>query len=96
MAPLHQHKNNAMSNESNDKQSTESGGADGKPAVRRSLFHRLNWSGFGLVGVLSLLAALGNDNLRLASGLEYWALVGLLWLFGLAVATFFLIEGRER
>jgi len=34
MAPLYKHKNNAMSNESNDKQSTESGGADGKPAVR--------------------------------------------------------------
>lgn len=35
MAPLHQHQNNAMSNEQNDKQSTESGGAVGKPAVRR-------------------------------------------------------------
>lgn len=34
MAPLHQHQNNAMSNEQNDKQSTEDGGADGNPAVR--------------------------------------------------------------
>lgn len=96
MAPLHKLQLETMSDTINDKQSTEDGGAVGKPAVRRSLFHRLNWSGFWVVAVLSLLAALSNDNLRLASGLEYWALVGLLWLFGLAVATFFLIEGRER
>ena len=35
MAPLHQHKINAMSNRQNDEQSTENGGAIGKPAVRR-------------------------------------------------------------
>ena len=35
MAPIYQHTNNAMSNESNDKQSTGRGGAIGKPAVRR-------------------------------------------------------------
>jgi hypothetical protein len=96
MAPLHQHQNNAMINDQNDKQSTEECGDIGKPAVRRSLFHRLNWPGFWVVAVLSLLAALSNDNLRLASGLEYWALVGLLWLFGVAIATWVLIEGRER
>ena len=46
MAPLHQHQNNAMSNDQNDKQSTESGGADGKPAVMRRLFSCLcRWSG---------------------------------------------------
>lgn len=39
MATPHQHMNNAMSNEQNDKLSTERGGADGKPAVmRRSFF----------------------------------------------------------
>lgn len=63
---------------------------------RHGLFRRLNWSGFWVVAVLSLLAALSNNNIRLASGLEYWALVGLLWLFGLAAATFVLIDGRER
>lgn len=38
MAPLHQHRNNAMNNKQNDKQSTESGGAVGKPAVMRRSF----------------------------------------------------------
>lgn len=85
-----------MSNESNDNVSTENCGAIGKPAVRRSLFHRLNWSGFWVIAVLSLLAALANDNLRLARGMEYVAAVGIVWAFGLAVAAFFLIEGRER
>lgn len=48
MAPLHQQMNNAMSNESNDKQSTESGGTDGKPAVMccavfEDMAKRLSW-----------------------------------------------------
>lgn len=33
MAPLYKHKNNVMSNEKNNKQSTEDGVAVGKPAV---------------------------------------------------------------
>lgn len=36
MAALHQHQNNAMSNEKNYKQSAEDGGAIDKPAVVRS------------------------------------------------------------
>ena len=96
MAPLPPTQIETMNTNSTDSLSAEDGGAIDNRAVRRSLFHRLNWSGFCVVSILSLLAALSNDNLRLASGFEYWALVGLLWLFGLAVATFFLIEGRER
>jgi hypothetical protein len=85
-----------MNDTINNKQSTEDGGAVGKPAVRRSLFHRLNWSGFWVIAVLSLLAALANENLAMAKGMEYVAAVGIVWAFGLAVAGFFLIEGRER
>lgn len=90
MAPLHQHTNNAMSNDQNDKKSTESGVAIGKPAVRRSLFRRLNWSGFGFIMVTSALAAATNDTVH---GLPGWAFV---WSLALPVAAFFLIEGRER
>lgn len=96
MAPQRQLNSKAMSDTINDKQSTEDGGADGKPAVRRSLFHRLNWSGFWVIAVLSLLAALANENLAMAKGMEYVAAVGIVWSLGLAVAAFFLIEGRER
>lgn len=38
MAPLHQHTNNAMSNEPTDNISMEHGGAIGKPAVSRRSF----------------------------------------------------------
>ena len=51
-----------MNTTSTDKLSAEDGGAIVNRVVRRSLFHRLNWSGFWVV----------------------------------AVAGFFLIEGRER
>ena len=95
-APLEQTQFETMNDTINDKQSTEDGGAVGKPAVRRSLFHRLNWSGFWVIAVLSLLAALANENLQMVRGMEYVAAVGIVWAFGLAVAGFFLIEGRER
>jgi hypothetical protein len=45
-----------MNDTINDKQSNGDGGAVGKPAVRRSLFRRLNWIGFVACVGLSLWA----------------------------------------
>jgi len=90
MAPHEQLKPKTMNDTSNDNQSTEDGGAVGKPAVRRSLFRRLNWTGFGFIMATSALAAATND---IVHGLPGWAFV---WSLALPVAAFFLIEGRER
>ena len=88
--PTSQTQLETMSDTPNGKQSTEDGGAVGKPAVRRSLFRRLNWTGFGFIMATSALAAATNDNVH---GFPGWAFV---WSLALPVAAFFLIEGRER
>jgi hypothetical protein len=63
---------------------------------KKSLFKRLNWSGFVLFMTLTLLAALSNKNMLIHSGWDYVIVVMILWPISLPIGLFFLIEGRDH